>query len=267
MKRSILALGATMALILAAVNIAAAKEWERIRIGVEGAYPPFSKIDENGELTGFDIDIARALCEEMGAECTLVQQDWDGIIPALLARKYDAIVASMGVTPERDKRVDFTKKYYDTYAKFAALKGANIKISREELAGKTVGVQRATVYDRFLTDHYSDVLTIKRYRTQDDVYLDAQAGRIDLMMGDKIATQLGFLQTENGQGWRFVGPDFRQPEYFGSGIAIAVREGDDDLRRQFNAAIDAILANGTYRRIQDKYFDFNVYGEPYGPDS
>jgi len=251
----------------AAAGTASADDWSEIRIGVESAYPPFSYVDGNGEIVGFDIDITRALCDAMEADCTLVEQDWASIIPGLLAKKYDAIVASMGVTPERDKRVDFTDKYYDTWARFAALKHSDIEITREGLKGKVVGVQRATVYDRFLTDHYSDVVEIRRYATQDEAYLDAASGRVDLLMADQIAMRLGFLETEAGQGWELVGPDFRQPEYFGSGIAIAVREGDDDLRRKFNAAIAAILANGTYRKIQDKYFDFNIYGEPYGDGS
>lgn len=267
MRKLAAAVFTVAALAIAGAGGAAAKEWKQIRIGVEGAYPPFSEIDENGNLTGFDIDIARALCEQMNAECTLVQQAWDGIIPALLARKYDAIIASMSITPERKKKVDFTKKYYQTPAKFAAPKDADIEISEEGLKGKTVGVQRATIHDRFITEEFGDTVDIKRYATQDEAYLDAQAGRVDLLLADSIAMKGGFLDTEAGQDWEFVGPDFTDPKYFGVGAGIAVRPGDDDLKQQFNAAIDAILENGTYRKIQNKYFDFNVYGEPYGKES
>jgi arginine/ornithine transport system substrate-binding protein len=239
---------------------AQAKEWKEVRIGVEGAYPPFSYVDSSGKLQGFDIDIAEALCDAMKVKCTLVTQDWDGIIPALMARKYDAIIASMSITPERKEKVAFTNKYYQTPAKFVARKGANIEISKEGLKGKTVGVQRATIHDSYLTDNYGDVVNIKRYGTQDEAYLDMASGRIDLLLADSVALQDGFLKTEAGKDFEFVGPDLIEPRWFGEGMGIALRKGDDELREMFNKAIDTIRADGTYKKIQDKYFDFNVYG-------
>jgi len=237
-----------------------AKEWKKVRIGVEGAYPPFSEVTPDGKLVGFDIDIANALCAEMKVECELVTQDWDGIIPALLARKYDAIVASMSITPERKEKVDFTSKYYNTPAKFVRKKGSGIEITEEGLKGKTVGVQRATIHDNFVTEVYGDEVEVKRYGTQDEAYLDMVAGRVDLLLADSVAMQGGFLDTEDGKNYEFVGPDFSDPKYFGDGAGIALRKDDDDLREKLNQAIDAIRANGTYKKIQDKYFDFDVYG-------
>ncbi len=237
-----------------------AKEWKKVRIGVEGAYPPFSEVTADGKLVGFDIDIANALCEEMKVECELVTQDWDGIIPALQARKYDAIVASMSITEERKQKVDFTNKYYNTPAKFVRKKGSGIEITKEGMKGKSVGVQRATIHDNFITEVYGDSVEIKRYGTQDEAYLDMVAGRIDLLLADSVALDGGFLQTEDGKNYEFVGPDFSDPKYFGDGAGIALRKGEDDLREMFNEAIDAIRANGKYKAIQDKYFDFNVYG-------
>ncbi len=207
--------------VLLAGGAAQAKEWTKIRIGVEGAYPPFSSMTEDGELQGFDIDIAHALCAQINAECTLVPQDWDGIIPALLARKYDAIIASMSITEERKKKVNFTNKYYQTPARFARRKGSGIEVSAADLKGRKVGVQRATIHDGFLTD---------------------------------------FLNTEQGGDWEFVGPPYTDVKYFGEGAGIAVRKRDNDLREQLNAAIDAIRANGVYRQINEKYFDFDIYG-------
>ncbi|MDE0309342.1 MAG: ABC transporter substrate-binding protein [Acidiferrobacterales bacterium] len=241
--------------------IAVAKDWTKIRIGVEGAYPPFSAVTTTGELHGFDIDIANALCDEIGAECTLVQQDWDGIIPALLARKYDAIIASMSITEERKKKVAFSNKYYSTPAKFAQMKGAGNEISAEGLAGKTVGVQRATTHDGFLTGEFGDTVDIKRYGTQDEAYLDANSGRVDLLLADSVAMAEGFLSTEHGQNWEFVGPGYSDPKYFGEGAGIAIRKGDEDLVEAFNKAIATIRANGVYAEINAKYFDFDVYGE------
>jgi len=237
-----------------------AGEWEKIRIGVEGAYPPFSSVTADGKLVGFDIDIANALCAQMGAECDMVQQDWDGIIPALLAKKYDAIIASMSITEERKKKVAFTGKYYNTPAKFVRKKGSGIEITMDGMKGKAVGVQRATTHDNFITEEFGDAVDIKRYATQDEAYLDAVAGRIDLLLADSVATDDGFLKTEQGKDFEFVGPDYLDPKYFGEGAGIAIRKEDQDLVDMFNKAIQAIRENGTYKQIQDKYFQFDVYG-------
>ena len=231
-----------------------------VRIGVEGAYPPFSYVTPQGELAGFDIDIAKALGAAMGAEVTLVAQDWDGIIPALLAKKYDAIIASMSITEERKKKVAFTNKYYQTPAKFVCKKGAIKEFSREAVKGKRVGVQRATIHDRYLTDNYGNDVEIKRYGTQDEAYLDLVAGRLDLLLADSVALSDGFLKKPEGQDYQFIGPDLTDKRWFGDGAGIAIRKEDTDLVAKFNAAIEKIRADGTYKRIQDKYFDFNVYG-------
>lgn len=255
----------TVALAVVSVALMAgtvqAKEWKTVRIGVEGAYPPFSYVDPDGRLAGFDIEIAQALCDQMRVKCTLVQQDWDGIIPALLARKYDAIVASMSITEERKQKVAFTNKYYNTPAKFARKKGSGIEISKAGLKGKTVGVQRATIHDNFITGEFGKEVEIKRYASQDEAYLDAVAGRLDLLLADSVAMNDGFLNTDKGKDWEFVGPDYSDPKYFGDGVGVAIRKQDQDLVAKFNKAIRDIRANGTYDRIARKYFDFDIYGK------
>jgi arginine/ornithine transport system substrate-binding protein len=261
MKRLITAVFAVAVAVALVGFQAQAKEWTTVRIGVEGAYPPFSYVDKDGNLKGFDIDIAEALCVAMKVECVLVTQDWDGIIPALMARKYDAIIASLSITEERKKKLDFTNKYYNTPVKFVARKGAGVEISKEGLKGKSVGVQRATIHDKYLTDNYGDVVEIKRYGTQDEAYLDMSAGRVDLLLADSVALSDGFLKTEAGAGFEFVGPDLTDVRWFGEGEGIALRKGEDELREMFNQAIAAIREDGTYQAIQDKYFDFNIYGE------
>ncbi|MEJ2097484.1 MAG: ABC transporter substrate-binding protein [Deltaproteobacteria bacterium] len=250
---------AVLAGILSVTSVQA-KEWKVVRIGVEGAYPPFSYVTPEGELAGFDIDIAKALVAAMGAKIELVAQDWDGIIPALLARKYDAIIASMSITEERKKKVAFTNKYYNTPAKFVCKKGAIQTFSREALKGKNIGVQRATIHDRYLTDNYGQDVNIKRYGTQDEAYLDLVAGRVDLLLADSIALSDGFLKKPEGKDFQFIGPDLTDKRWFGEGAGIAIRKQDTDLVELFNAAIKKIRADGTYKKIQDKYFDFNVYG-------
>jgi len=249
---------AVVAMMILGTSVSA-NEWNKIRIGVEGAYPPFSKVEKDGTLVGFDIDIAMALCEEIGAECVLVPQDWDGIIPALLARKYDAIIASMSITEERKKKVAFSEKYYNTPAKFARKKGSGITISKAGLKGKTVGVQRATTHDNFITGEFGDSVEIKRYGTQDEAYLDAIAGRVDLLLADSIAMDDGFLKTDKGKGWEFVGPGYSDPKYFGVGAGIAVRKSDGELAKLFSLAIKVIRSNGVYHMINGKYFAFDVY--------
>lgn len=258
LRRLVLSLAAG-ALALAAGTLEA-KEWKKIKIATEGAYPPFNEVGPDGKLKGFDIDIALALCEKLGAECELVQQDWDGIIPALLAKKYDAIVASMSITEERKKRIDFTDKYYQTPARFVRKKGSAIEITKEGLKGKKVGVQRATIHDNYLTDNYGDSVEIVRYGTQDEANLDMLAGRVDLLLADSIALLEGFLKTDKGKDYEFVGPELRDKRWFGEGAGIAVRKEDTDLKEALNKALAAIRADGTYEKIMRRYFDFDIYG-------
>ncbi len=253
-----------LSLVMAAGAVQA-KDWKVVRIGVEGAYPPFSYTTPDGKLEGFDIDIARALVAAMGAEVKLVAQDWDGIIPALLARKYDAIIASMSITEERKKKVAFSNKYYNTPGKFVCKKGAMKDFTRAEVAqatkGKSIAVQRATIHDRFVTEQGGEGVKVKRYGTQDDAYLDLVAGRVDMLLADSVAIDDGFLKKPEGQAFQFIGPDLSEVKYFGEGAGIAIRKQDTDLVELFNQAIVKIRQDGTYKKIQDKYFEFNVYGE------
>lgn len=242
-----------------ALGITSAEAADKLRIGVEGAYPPFSWKEADGTLKGFDIDVALALCEKMGAECELVEQDWDGIIPALLNRKYDAIIASMSITEERKKRVDFTNKYYNTPAKFVAKADADFAATVDGLAGKTVGLQRGTIHQCYMEKAFPDV-ELKLYPTQEEVFQDLAAGRIDAQISDSIQALEGFLQTDAGNGYGFLGGDQFDLECHGEGAGIAVRKGNPELIAAFNNAIQAIRADGTYMEINNKYFEFDVYG-------
>ena len=258
MKRFVTAL-ATAAALAVAAGLSPASAGEKLRVGVEGAYPPFSWKEADGSLKGFDIDIAMALCEKMGRECELVEQDWDGIIPALLAKKYDAIVASMSITEERKKRVDFTGKYYNTPAKFVAAKDAGFEATAEGLKGKTVGVQRGTTHQCYMEKIFPDV-ELKLYGTQEEVFLDLAAGRIDAQFSDSIQSMEGFLSKPEGKDYAFLGGDQFDLECHGEGAGIAVRKGEDDLRVAFDKAIQDIRDDGTYAKINAKYFDFDIFG-------
>jgi len=235
-----------------------AKTQEVIRIGVEGAYPPFSMTTKDGKLEGFDIDIANALCENMQVKCELVKQDWDGIIPGLLAKKYDAIIASMSMTDERKEKVAFTNHYYKSPARFIHKKGTKVEVTPEGLKGKSVGVQRGTVSDKFITGVFGDGVEIKRYGTQEEAYLDLAAGRIDLVFADAFVL-LEFIGSDKGKDYEFVGGSYSDPKYFGEGIGIALRKEDTELKERFNKAIAAIRSNGAYDEIRKKYFDFEIF--------
>ncbi len=230
-----------------------------LRVGVEGAYPPFSWKESDGTLKGFDIEIALALCEEMGRNCKLVEQDWDGMIPALLAKKYDAIIASMSITEERKKRVDFTDKYYNTPAKFVAKKNSGIAISKSGLKGKRIGLQRGTTHQCFMEKMFPDVELVL-YATQEEVFQDLAIGRIDAQFSDSIAADDGFLKTDAGKDFEFVGGDQHDDECHGPGAGIAVRKADTALRDELNAAIKALRDKGVYQKINAKYFDFDIFG-------
>jgi arginine/ornithine transport system substrate-binding protein len=247
-----------MAIAAALLPLAGAAQ-STLRVGVEGAYPPFSEIGTDGKLKGFDIDIAHVMCERLKTKCELVQAEFDALIPALRAKKFDAIVASMSITPERKKNVDFTVKYYQTPARMIVRDDAKVEISAAGLKGKKIGVQRTTIHDRFATATFKQS-EIVRYSKQDEVFLDMKSGRIDATLVDAIAGDIGFLKTPAGKGFVFAGPQYTDPAFFGDGAGIAVRKGDDKLRRQLNDAIAAIRADGTYKKIQERYFAFDIYG-------
>ena len=252
-------LRAVLLLVLGQALFAGAAETSKIRIGVEGAYPPFSVVAPDGSLKGFDIDIAKALCAQMQIECSLVQQDFDGLIPALQARKFDAIIASMSITEERKNSVGFSERYYNSPNRLIARKGANISLTPAGLKGKRIGVQRSTINDRYCTDNFK-AAQIVRYGKQDEAYLDLAAGRTDMVMVDAVAATFGFLKTPAGKDFEFIGPVYTDPKYFGYGAGVAVRKNDPELRDRFSEAIKAIRANGIYKKLQDQYFDFDIYG-------
>ena len=243
----------TLSLIAGTALAATAAQAEKIRIATEGAYAPFNMIDESGELKGFDVDIANALCAQMQADCELVAQDWDGIIPGLLTRKYDAIIASMSITEERLRVVDFTDRYYSNVLAFAAAKERDLKTDKEGLKGLVIGAQRATIAGLYLEDNLGDTVEVKLYDTQDNAYLDLAAGRLDGLLSDKFPAY-NWLQSEAGQGFEFKGDDIDIDDKIG----IAVRK-NDPLKEKFNAAIKAIVENGTYETINARYFPFSIY--------
>jgi len=175
-----------------------------LRVGVEGAYPPFSKKEADGSLTGFDIDVALEVCKRLGRECELVEQEWDGMIPALLAKKFDTIIASMSITDERKKKIDFTAKYYNTPAMLVAKENPGFEGTAAGTAGKKIGVQRATTHQCSAEKLYPDA-EIVLYSTQEEVYQDLASGRLDAQLSDSLQSAEGFLSQDAGKGFAFLG--------------------------------------------------------------
>ncbi|MBV1787056.1 ABC transporter substrate-binding protein [Marinobacterium sp. D7] len=236
-----------------------AKDWTTIRIGSEGAYPPFNYFNTDGELVGFDIDIGRALCEKLKAECTFVSQDWDGMIPALLSGKYDVILASMSITEERKKQVDFTDPYYKAALTFVGAADRKYPdLSPQALEDMSLGALSASTQAEFLQANYPDS-DLRLYRTQDEVNLDLINGRLDLQVSDLFPMLDWVTNSEDGSCCQLVGNPITEAKYAGEGTGMAVRQEDDELREKLNAALAEIVADGTYKAINAKYFPINIY--------
>ncbi|MEZ5863863.1 MAG: transporter substrate-binding domain-containing protein [Geminicoccaceae bacterium] len=259
---------------------AAAQDWSTIRIATEGAYAPWNFTNASGQLEGFDVDLANELCARMEATCEISAQAWDGIIPALQAGRYDAIVASLSITDERLEVIDFSRAYATTPAIFVAPKDSDFaasglpetrvdmtEISAEEQAlldqvkglldGLTVGVQTATIHENFLRE-YMDI-DIRTYDSQENLDLDLQSGRIDVALADQSGWQ-PLLEGELGEGFARVGPGFAGG-IFGRGVGVGIRKEDTALREKFNAAIQSALEDGTVSELAIKWFGFDIAAE------
>jgi polar amino acid transport system substrate-binding protein len=241
--------------VLAAFTHLAAAE-DTIRIATEGAYPPFNFVQADGTLAGLDVDIANALCAEMKATCTIVPQDWDGIIPGLMAKKYDAVIASMSITEERKQQIDFTNKYYTTPLAVAVLNDSTLAgVTPADMKGKVVGAQASTTQATYATDTYgAGGAEAKLYPTNEEAVADLQNGRLDALISDKFVLT-DWLKEAGKDCCKLLG-DVPGTE---TEAGIGIRKGDDALREKFNTAIDAIVANGTYGKIVAKYFPFDIY--------
>ena len=232
---------------------------ETKRCGVYLNYPPFSKQGADGKPQGFDIDMANTLCAAMKVSCQIVPQDWDGLIPALNANKFDAILSSMQITEERKKAVDFSRKYYNIASRIVAKSGT--AVDQNSFKGKKIGVLRASTQEKFAKDYWGKSgATIVPYAKSPESFLDLKSGRVDAVFVDGAVGDQEFLKTANGKGYAFVGPNYADVKYFGLGAGIAVKKGNKALAERLNKAIDQVRKDGSYKKVQDKYFSFDVYG-------
>ncbi|WP_414158570.1 transporter substrate-binding domain-containing protein [Pseudomonas sp. BNK-45] len=239
----------------ALVFSASAAQAETLKIATEGAYPPFNYVDSNNQLHGFDVDIANALCKQMQVECQIVAQDWEGIIPALLAKKYDAVVASMIATDERKKKIAFSNHYYRTPLSVAVAKDSDITDAQTNFKGRTVGAQASSTQAIYAEDHYGPAgADVKFYPTLDEANSDLAAGRVDGVIADKFPL-LAWAESAGKDCCKIIG-DVNGTT---ADASIAVRKEDNALRERLNKALDAIVADGTYKQISSRYFAFDIY--------
>jgi len=217
-----------------------------LKIATESSFKPFSYTDAEGNLIGYEIELVDALCAQMKAECEVISQDWDGLIPGLNAQKFDAAIAGMSITPERKEVVDFSDPYFHSGIILIGKKGDDISV--DELAGQPIASQRSTVSSQYLQDEHADA-DIKLYDTQDNAYLDLTSGRVRALMSDKVVG-VDWLKTEAGQGYEIKGPEISTDD---DAMGIAFRKGDP-LVAKFNAALAELKNNGTYDQITGSYF-------------
>ena len=232
-----------------------------LKVAIDPTYQPFTFKTAEGKPTGFDVDIAEALCKEIKRQCVFVEQVWDSMIPGLQAKKYDAIISSMSITEERLQVVDFSDKYYSTPSQIVVKTGTPFT-DLASLKGKKLGVLKGSTQEKYALGELKPVgVTVVPYEAQDQVYLDIKSGRLDGTVADRVEVTGGFLSKPEGKEYGFVGPELNEEKYFGIGMGVALRKGETQLKDELNAAIKAIRSNGTYDQIAKKYFDFDVYGK------
>jgi len=239
---------------LAAPTLAGAKQ--KFRVATEGEYPPFNFMDEKGQPAGFDVDVAQALAKQWGVELEIVAVPWEKIIQGLLDSKYDAIIAQMGKTAEREKIIDFTEKYQSSRQSFVGRKGSAADTSPRGLKGKRLATQKDTILSQFLQDRYK-VSALKLVDKMDEAYELLLKGETDLIVSDSFNIY-EFLKSNRGQEFEFVGEPL-PADSLSSNAYIAVRKGDVKLREAINKALRAMQVDGTYTKINMKYFPFMTY--------
>ncbi|KGT91821.1 histidine ABC transporter substrate-binding protein HisJ [Erwinia typographi] len=259
MKKQVLALSLLLALSSAGSAFAAVPK--TLRIGTDPTYAPFESKNAQGQLVGFDIDLANEICKRMETKCTYVESDFDALIPSLKAKKIDAIISSLSITEKRQQEIAFSEKLYAANARLIAPKGSKILPTLDSLKGKTIGLLQGTTQETYANENWRPKgITVTPYANQDLVYQDLTAGRIDAAFQDEVAASEGFLKQPAGKDFAFAGPAVKDEKIFGVGTGMGMRKDDADLKAAIDKAFDSIRKDGTYDKLAKKYFDFDVYG-------
>ncbi|PCE33863.1 ABC transporter substrate-binding protein [Burkholderia ubonensis] len=259
MKRLIAAV--SIALLAVSAGPAAAKDWTTLRFGTDASYAPFESKAPDGKLVGFDIDLGNEICARLKAKCVWAENDFDGMIPALKAKKFDAVLSSMSITAQRAEQIAFTTKIYNQPTRLVVKKGSPLLPSADSLKGKSVGVEQGTTQEAYAKAYWAKQgANVVSYQNQDGVYADLLAGRLDAALQDEVQAAIGFLKSPRGAGYQFVGPELVDEKVLGVGAGIGLRKEDADLKAKIDRAILDMVKDGTYRRLASKYFDFDIYG-------
>jgi lysine-arginine-ornithine-binding protein len=247
--------------ILTIATSAFAKDWSTIRFGVDASYPPFESKSADGKLVGFDVDLGNEICKRLNAKCVWVENAFDGMIPALKARKFDGVLSAMSMTPQRKEQIAFSDRMWRTPTSLVAKKGSNIQPTLASLQGKSVGVEQGSIQEAWAKANWGTKgVNIVSYQDQDQVYTDLVSGRLDAALQDGVQVQLGFLGKPNGAGFAFTGGEPQDLKMLGNGAAIGLRKEDADLKAKIDQALGDMVKDGTYKKIEAKYFPFDVYG-------
>lgn len=259
MKKQVLAVSLVLAMVGTSSVFAAVPD--HLRVGTDPTYAPFSSKNPQGQLVGFDIDLAKELCKRINTQCTFVESDFDALIPSLKAKKIDTIISSLSITEKRQKEIAFTEKLYAADSRLVAAKGSPIQPTLESLKGKHVGVLQGSTQETYANQRWRPQgVDVVPYQNQDLIYADLAAGRIDAAFQDEVAASEGFLKQPVGKDYAFAGPSVKDNAIFGVGTGMGLRKDDADLKVALDKAFDSMRKDGTYDKFAKKYFDFNVYG-------
>lgn len=254
---------AAIGLMLAAVDPGAAQE--ALKAGTECTYFPFNFRDSDGVLKGYDVDVGNELAKRLNFKIEWVCQKWDGMLPSLLANKYDLILASLSITEERRQKIDFSVGYRISIGQFVGPKAKGYKLFKPDKSpdvaafkGVRVGLQRSTTYDNWIQAKVPDA-TLVRYETVEQMYLELKAGRVDVIMTNPMKTYLEFLSKPDGAGYEVIGPQIDEEKYFGTGAGVGIRKGEEALLKRIDEALIAMKKDGTLDAFSKKYFPFAIY--------
>jgi len=253
-----------LGVLLLVMAASAAESAQSIKLGMECDYQPFQYKDKSGKLVGWEVDLAQELFKRMNIPYETVCMEWDGLLPALLAGKIDAVMSALSITAERQQKVDFSIPYRGSTGRFVAKKGAGVQPFRPDgtpnpdgLKGKVVGAQRATTYEKYLKAKFPDA-KVNLYGADSEMLLDLQAGRVDCVLHGPIKLSANFLELPQGKDFEFTGPELIEPDFFGVGTGIAIRKGNTELLNKFNAAFRSTFEDGTFKTLNLKYWKFSV---------
>lgn len=246
-------------LMVASCNVMSAPDEAELKLGIDPTFPPFESKNPQGQIVGFDVDLGKAICDKMKVKCVFVENSFDGLIPALKAKKFDAILSSLSINEERKKSIDFSSALFTTPVYLIARKNSGLTATAESLKGKRVGVQQGSVFETYANQYWRDKgVNVVSYASPDEVYADLALGRLDASLDDAASATASFLDKPQGADFQLTGKEVYDKAMFGNGTGLGLRKGDEKLKTSVDQAIAEIKADGTFSKLNKEYFTFNV---------